>query len=459
MQYFKPDGDNFFAGDCMPFFHDGTFHLFYLLDENHHAALGGLGGHQWAHSSSRDLVHWTHHPLAIGISEEREGSICTGSVLYDDGLYYGFYATRMRDRTQHLSLATSRDGVHFEKVAPNPFASPPAGYSAYHYRDPFVFREGRTNLYHLLATACLDPYPVHDRGGCVAHLTSTDLSTWDVQEPLLLLGLADVPECPDYFLWNGWYYLIFGYGHATHYRMSREPFGPWRRPKVDTFDGDAAYVMKTAPFTGGRRIGAAWIGTRAGNMDTGSPQFGGNVVFRELIQAADGTLDVRFPAEMVPRAGSALPLAPTPLTEHAVAGPSLVRLHAENGVEVAMLEGTPLDARITMVVRPEPGSAAFGLCLRGSGQLRNGYDLRFLPFEGRVELFDRALTAVEGLGKAFTLEIIVKDDLIDVCIDRRRCIINRCPELRGDRLFFFALDAIVEFDAIEVRPLVASSET
>src|SRR5215212_5525131 len=124
MQYFKPEGDLFFAGDCMPFFHDGTFHLYYLLDENHHKALGGLGGHQWAHVTTTDLIKWIHHPLAIGITNDWEGSICTGSTFFYDGIFYGFYATRMRDWTQHLSLATSKDAIHFQKIAPNPFASP-----------------------------------------------------------------------------------------------------------------------------------------------------------------------------------------------------------------------------------------------------------------------------------------------------------------------------------------------
>jgi hypothetical protein len=88
MQYFRPDG-NFFVGDCMPFFHDGTFRLYYLVDEAHHEALGGLGGHQWEQASTEDLVHWKHHPLAIPITEEREGSICTGSVFFHKGTYYG----------------------------------------------------------------------------------------------------------------------------------------------------------------------------------------------------------------------------------------------------------------------------------------------------------------------------------------------------------------------------------
>jgi hypothetical protein len=60
MQYFKPQG-NKYVSDCMPFFDRGTFRLFYLLDDSHHSALGGLGGHQWTQASSTDFVHWVHH--------------------------------------------------------------------------------------------------------------------------------------------------------------------------------------------------------------------------------------------------------------------------------------------------------------------------------------------------------------------------------------------------------------
>ena len=182
MQYYRPGG-LFFVGDCMPFFHEGTFHLYYLLDENHHQAKGGLGAHQWAHASTRDLVRWEHHPLAIGITEEREGSICTGSTFFHEGTFYGYYATRMLDRTQHLSLATSSDSIHFEKQPPNPFASPPQGYSPYDYRDPCVFRDEESGLFHLLVTASLEPYALQGRGGCLAHLVSPDLAHWELREP------------------------------------------------------------------------------------------------------------------------------------------------------------------------------------------------------------------------------------------------------------------------------------
>lgn len=102
----------------MPFFHESVFHLFYLLDENHHQGKNGLGGHQWAHATSADLVQWEHHPLALGIDQDWEGSICTGSVFYHNQTYYAFYATRTLDRSEHLSLALSSDGVVFEKTRP-----------------------------------------------------------------------------------------------------------------------------------------------------------------------------------------------------------------------------------------------------------------------------------------------------------------------------------------------------
>jgi len=77
-----------------------------------------------------------------------------------------------------------------------------------------------------------------------------------------------------------------------------------------------------------------------------------------------------------------------------------------------------------------------------------------------VELHDQRIFAVDGLNRPFALDVILKDDIIDVYFDNRRCLINRCraerssAQLHGDRLFFFALNADVVFDAIEVRPLL-----
>ena len=35
IQYFTPAGNNLFVGDCIPFYKDGVFYLYWLLDEGH----------------------------------------------------------------------------------------------------------------------------------------------------------------------------------------------------------------------------------------------------------------------------------------------------------------------------------------------------------------------------------------------------------------------------------------
>jgi beta-fructofuranosidase len=452
MQYFRPDGDRF-VGDCMPFYHAGTFRLYYLLDENHHGALGGLGGHQWAQASSRDLVHWEHHPLAIPLTEEHEGSICTGSVFFYQDTYYGFYATRMRDWTQHLSLATSRDGIHFVKTEPNPFASPPAGYDPLHYRDPVVFQDAGDGLFHMLVTARLESWPVADRGGCLAHLVSADLRRWESREPFIIPGLPGVPECPDYFAWNGQCYLVFSNGGVARYRMSREPFGPWLCPPVDTLDGPAARVMKTAPFAGGRRLGVAWIGTRRENKDDGPFQFGGNAVFRELVQHSDGSLGARFLDEMTPGGEPLSALHLSALGAGAAVEGCRIHITARQGLGIVACSGVPLHSRLQVRVCPQPGSVGFGLILRAGDRFDSGYDLHFSPYDRIAGLNDQRILGVDGLDRPFALDIVLKQDIIDVCIDRRRTIIDRCPERHGDRVLFYGQDSEVAFEGIEVARL------
>lgn len=451
LNYFKPD-DPFFVGDCMPFFHDGVFHLYYLLDENHHQALNGLGGHQWAHASTQDLIYWQHHPLALPITHEFEKSICTGSVFHHAGTFYAFYATRLADWRQHLSLAVSPDAIHFQKQSPNPLASPPADYSPLHFRDPRPFQDPETGLFHLLVTAMLAEPALSGRGGCLAHLTSPDLQTWTMQEPFLIPGYADAPECPDHFYWNGWYYLLFSNALTARYRMARSPLGPWLRPAVDTLDGSLSRVMKTAAFGADRRIGVAWIGTRTAHKDDGKPQWGGHLLFRELIQHEDGSLGSKFVPEMVAADAQEPPLslglssmAPGKEVDNAI------RLRAWQSLQVMTFAGLPRNVHLKLRILPQAGSASFGLRVRGEGAFASGYDLTFQAPERLVRLHNETIYAVEGLDQPFGLELILKDDMIDVCIDERRCIVNRCPELTGDRLFFFAHNAEVVFADIELR--------
>jgi len=455
VQYFKPAGPSTFAGDAMPFTHNGVFHLIYLLDHGHHHDLGGLGGHQWAHATTTDLVHWEHHPLAIAITEPWEGSICTGSVFVYDSTYYAFYATRMRDWTQHVALATSTDGIHFEKQAPNPLASPSGRYDPEHFRDPFVFQDPATGTFHMLVTSILAEPELAGHDGCLAHLTSTGLRTWEEAEPFLITGYRGAPECADLFIWNDWTYLIFSHDLVAHYRMARTSLGPWLRPSMDTFDGPLAAVMKTAPF-GDRRIGVAWIGTREGDTDIGTRQWGGNLILRELIQHPDGTLGTRFVPEAIPIHGQPLDPPVSATTADVAGSASAIGVGSSQGLTVAAVTGIPRTCRITMRIDPHGSgprpASEFGMRLRTAGQLAGGYDLRFRPHDATVTLQGAGLTQVHEIRHPFNLDIVAYGDIIDVCIAGQRCLINRLPEQRGDHLVLYSRDGPVGFENIEVVP-------
>ena len=291
-QLWSPRGFDTHVGDCMPFFHAGGFHLFYLLDRRNHQSKWGLGAHQWAHASTTDLVEWVHHPLAIGLTEEDEGSICTGSVFFHAGIFRAFYSVRMADPSASpLCAATSPDGIHFTKHPPFGYLTAP--YRGQPARDPLVFREDATGIFHMLVTSSLVNPAVSECAGCLAHLVSHDLDHWEQREPFLATGYTGDPECPDYFYWRGWFYLLFSHQGIAHYRMSRDALGPWEKPAMDTFDGPEVMVMKTAAFTGDRRIGVGFVPRARG-------VYGGRVIFREIIQRANGELGTQWPAELMP---------------------------------------------------------------------------------------------------------------------------------------------------------------
>ncbi len=146
MQYFRARGHNSKAGDCIPHFHDGTFHLFYLiLRRNMHSKWdGGHGGLEIHHASTRDLAEWTHHPVAVPISEQWEAWQGTGGVVHHDGKFWMFYPTPDYDGNHGgIQLATSDDGEYFTKHEPHPFL--PGG-DCEVFADP----DPQTKRFHLL---------------------------------------------------------------------------------------------------------------------------------------------------------------------------------------------------------------------------------------------------------------------------------------------------------------------
>jgi hypothetical protein len=289
IQNWKPEGYNTGVGDCMPFFHGDTFHLFYLFDRRGHRSKWGLGAHQWAHISTKDLISWVRHPMAVSIDEQYEGSVCTGSAVFHNGLYYAFYAVRMSDGSPaRLSWAVSADCINFTKS--NEYFKLSSRYDSPSARDPMVAID-ENGAAHMFVTTSV--YKNNAPKGCLAHLISHDMQNWQEIEPLIVLDIENQPECSDYFCFNNRYYLIYSNFGTARYFISEKPFGPWETPENNIVISSSCRVPKTAKFGGDRIIAAGFI------VDPPKRGYAGHVYFNEIIQQSDGTLEFVVPSELL----------------------------------------------------------------------------------------------------------------------------------------------------------------
>lgn len=371
-QYFTLPGHNTAIGDCMPFEFGGEYHLFCLFDRRHHRSKKGLGAHQWAHLSTKDLRHWTQHPIALGIDAQWEGSICTGSMIEKDGRVYAFYAVRMSDGSPaRLTWAESEDCIHFVKSGR--YFELKAPYEPTSARDPKVWL-GEDGLYHMLVTTSLPEIGLRD--GCLAHLTSENLMDWTQLEPMLVPGLDDQPECSDYFKLGELYYLVFSNHGTARYLVSEKPFGPWRRLREDILDCAECRVPKTA-MLGGRRLVTGWA--------TDGP-WAGRLVTHELICRADGTLGSRFIEEIVPERVCEIV-------------PDTGRLSASDGSDSMPLAETGEAFQMKLCLHPQDENMAYGLDIRG------GDDRIRLEMDAAYEtvMLMRGKTHINSVSRAMTL--------------------------------------------------------
>lgn len=457
IQYFKPTEERLFTGDCMPYYHNGTFYLYWLLDEGHHSGLGGLGGHQWALSTSEDLKTWKHYPVAVGIDEEWEKSICTGSVLENNGKFYAFYSTRVKENGQvheQLSYAISTDGgKKYIKQQPNPFYFAPEECVSRDFRDPKAFKD-ENGLFHLFISGYKKNPELEGFGGYLVHLVSNDLKNWkEIESPLT--GQVATPECSDYFKWNDWYYLLYSVGGDSYYVKSKQPYGPWEYPTTQAFVERWASVYKTSGFKNGRRIAVAYMPCRRDGKDNGSDIWGGNALLREVSQLPDGTLYTKFLPEVLPAMKSVQTPAiqiPSSSRTALLKGDKLI-MNAPNGISTASLLNLPGNYRITMEIQPDGNYDELGLFVRATGKEKRGYKLELNPNKESIFIHNTGINGVKGLREPLVLDVIVKNEFIDVCLNSQRCIINRLAEQKGKNLFFFIKNGSATFKNIKVQEI------
>ena len=122
---------------------DGWYHAFY----QHHPYSTQWGPMHWGHARSKDLVHWEHLPVALAPEgpEDKDGCFSGSAVVDGDTLALIYTGLKFHgdpgdeaNLYQVQCLATSRDGIHFERQGM--VVDTPPG--MHHFRDPKVWREG-----------------------------------------------------------------------------------------------------------------------------------------------------------------------------------------------------------------------------------------------------------------------------------------------------------------------------
>jgi hypothetical protein len=285
----------------------------------------------------------------------------------------------------------------------------------------------------------------------VRGLVSDDLVNWTpLDEPVAAIPSRFRLTCSQIFRWGDWHYMLA----ASRVWQSREFTGPWQPAR--TFILDALSFPKVAPFRDGRMIAAGFLRHRG---------WGGDVVFRELLQENDGTLGSRFVPEMIPRTGDDLPLS-TPPDSAAVISGDTVNANGRNGFRAIPLTGISRDVRITFQAVPDERATGFGIGLRSNADASRCLELRVEPARAKAGLF-----AVEGnrenanapanqrhrLGKldaALTIDIVCRRDIVDVEIGGRRTLIQRYWNPGSDRIYLFAEGGDVRFEGVRICPLV-----
>ncbi|HRY68236.1 MAG TPA: substrate-binding domain-containing protein [Phycisphaerae bacterium] len=208
------------------------------------------------------------------------------------------------------------------------------------------------------------------------------------------------------------------------------------------------HMLVTARFTGGKRIYVSWL------ADGG---WGGDLIFRELIQNSDGTLGTRFVPELTPASDRPLKYSWEVESGEVATDRDSVSLEP-SGRPTATPLGLPANAHVRFRASAggRPGqTGGFGVRLSTGAGGKPACELRIEPHERKVSLGKEAIPfqSPEGLDRPIPVDLILKYDIVDACLDNRNTLVGQRVSGARDRLVFFTEGIHVTFSQIEVRPL------
>lgn len=303
--FYFPHGWNTYVGDVMSFFHNGVYHLMYLLDRRHHGSRNGCGAHYICHLTSENLTDWYEQEPITEINKPWL-TFGTGTMLYHSGKYYmtyGLHTERYKGAKPKITPEFNEESQTFKNIKFDEVTAKgglPTGASYSYSEDGLTFKPS-----NLLFHSARNPSAYKSEDGKITLYCGYGgegvYESDSFEEPFKRLSynfdfvnnsvMRNTSECPAFFSWNGYKYLIVGFtGYFRTTEKNTDVFIDASSLGENIYDGLS--VPMVAEFKNNRRIIAGWVESPWG--------WGGVLMQRELIQEENGSLGMKWIPELAP---------------------------------------------------------------------------------------------------------------------------------------------------------------
>lgn len=465
------------------FFAGGRYHLMYLYKRS------GVG-FCWGHVSSKDLVHWRHHPDSVGPGNGDEGCFSGGGFLDDDGTAYLSYWMLWGAKGIGLAKSNDRHYDRWEKLKANPvIKSTEWGITetkdasgnplVYGSADPTnVWKKG--GKYYILTgnLLVLDKYgrkpdsPEAMKGDRLYLFESENLTDWkykgvfyqrdpkwtDDSEDNMCPSFLPLPSAPDGGPPSPKHLLLFishNKGcqyYVGDYDTKNDRFLPTRHGRMTWID-NTYFAPEALVDDKGRQIMWAWLTDNPG----GEPEKGWSGVYglpRSLWLGEDGTLRMR-------------PVRELEMLRHREQTWSDITLDDGQTKRLDGVVGDSCELEITV----DPGTARqCGVKVRASG---GGEEETLLYYDAEAKklAFDSRRSGVDGrraveqapfelkAGEPLQLRVFIDKSVVEVYANDRQAICRRVYPGRLDSLgvVLFAKGGRAKFAGVKAWEMMPSN--
>jgi len=465
------------------FYANGRYHLMYLYSRN------GVG-FCWGHLSSKDLVHWRHHPDSIGPGDGDEGCFSGGAFVDDDGTAYLSYWMLRDDKGIGLAKSDDPHYGRWRKLEANPVIpstewgiteteDPDGNPLIYGSADPTNVwkKDGKYyiltgNLLVLNKVGRKADAPPEQQGDRLYLFESEDLESWKYRgvfyernpewtapdEDNMCPSFLPLPSSPCGGEPSGRHLLLFiSHNRGCQYYVGdydtkNDRFIPANHGRMTWVD-NTYFAPEALVDDKGRQIMWAWLTDNPG----GEPEKGWSGVYglpRSLWLGEDGTLRMRPVEEL-----------------------EMLRCREQAWSDVALADGetTSLDAvvgdscELEMTIDPATARQC-GVKVRASA---GGEEETLLYYDAAAKklVFDATRSGVDGRraveqaplelkdGEPLELRVFVDKSVVEIYANDRQAICRRVYPGRDDSLgvVLFANGGEAKFSRVKAWEMMPSN--